>query len=62
MKEVRRSTGECGEVRGIIGEHGGLRRKYEEILGSTREYGKYGSLAFSPLVKANLIIIKIDRG
>jgi len=34
-------------------EYGAVRRKYEELLGSTKglrgEYGKYGNLTFSPL-------------
>ncbi len=28
-----------------------VRREYERVPGSTRKYGKYGSLAFSPLVR-----------
>jgi hypothetical protein len=61
-KEVRREYEEVrGSTKGVRGEYEGstrgVRREYERstkgVQGSTRKYGKYGSLAFSPLLPPN---------
>ncbi len=50
-----------GSTKGVRGEYEGstrgVRREYERskkgVQGSTKKYGKYGSLAFSPLAQAH---------
>jgi hypothetical protein len=62
MGEYEGSARKHWGVREITRKYWGARETTKEVRGNIGEYGKYGSLAFSPLVKVNLIIIKIDRG